>query len=57
MAKSTIQFTDKSEEILANLKAKALRDGVPLKDISNKEKLVNYALQLLGAKLTGDGGK
>lgn len=44
MAKNIIDFNTDSEIVLIHLRDKALKEGV---DVSNKSKLVNYALTLL----------
>lgn len=49
MSKMNINLTNESEIVLSEVKTKALKLGV---DVSNKEKLVNYALELLGESLT-----
>lgn len=44
MSKSIIDFNKKSDITLAKVRINALEKGV---DVSNKVKLVNYALELL----------
>jgi len=48
MGKNIINLTQESEAILSIVKAKAIRAGI---DVSNNEKLVNYAISLLNDKL------
>lgn len=48
MSKSVINFTNESEIALSKVKTLALENGV---DVSNKEKLVNYAIKLLNERL------
>lgn len=48
MSKSIIDFTEESDITLMKVKIKALEKGI---DVSNKVKLVNYALELLSEKL------
>lgn len=56
MAKNTIEFNQDSELVLAEVKVIAMKSDDHEK-VKTKEGLVNYALDLLGQKLTGDGGK
>lgn len=46
--KNIINFTQASDLILSKVRVIALQKGV---DVSNKEKLVNYSLELLNEKL------
>ena len=48
MSKNVINFTEDSDIILQRVKLLALKNKM---DVSNKEKLVNYALWILGKKL------